>query len=246
MTKGNEITVRDVIVHDCKRHGLLSTDDESGSLTLEYSEFYKNGNGEKHHQIYVTSEEILPGSVFRMRFNYVHDANGGNNVKSRSERNEIYYNWIEGAAYYDLQLIGDDYRNQKPGIRARHSDVVGNVIVKKKGMWFPIDVGGDNTGESNGRVRFVNNTVLMMDTDSERDIGIQIFDGLESLEAANNILLQQWIHARHPRSERGVGLRAHCRGQNNWVVNGSTDVPKATEWTGTILGAVPGIVDLNL
>jgi hypothetical protein len=32
-----------------------------------------------------------------MRFNHVHDQNGGNAVKSRAERNEIHYNWIEGA-----------------------------------------------------------------------------------------------------------------------------------------------------
>ncbi len=49
------------------------------------------------HQIYMaTDESAHPGSVFRMQFCYMHDGAGGNNVKSRSERNEIYYNWIEG------------------------------------------------------------------------------------------------------------------------------------------------------
>ena len=41
-----------------------------------------------------------------MRFSYVHDANGGNSVKSRAARNEIHYNWIEGALYHELDLIG--------------------------------------------------------------------------------------------------------------------------------------------
>jgi hypothetical protein len=43
-----------------------------------------------------------PGSVFRLQYCFVHDANGGNNVKSRAERNEIYYNWLEGAVYHEL------------------------------------------------------------------------------------------------------------------------------------------------
>ena len=34
--------------------------------------------------------------------------NGGNAVKSRAQRNEIYYNWIEGAVYHELELIGPD------------------------------------------------------------------------------------------------------------------------------------------
>jgi hypothetical protein len=41
-----------------------------------------------------TDQTAYPGAVFRMQHSYVHDANGGNNVKSRAERNEIYYNWI--------------------------------------------------------------------------------------------------------------------------------------------------------
>ena len=49
-----------------------------------------------------------PGSVFRMEHCWVHDGNGGNGVKSRAERNEIYYNWIEGSYYHELELIGPD------------------------------------------------------------------------------------------------------------------------------------------
>jgi hypothetical protein len=34
---------------------------------------------------------------------------GGNAVKTRAQRNEIYYNWIEGSQYPELSLIGPDW-----------------------------------------------------------------------------------------------------------------------------------------
>ena len=62
--KADQVVVRNVIVHECGRHGLLGTDDDSGSLTLEYSEFYANGGGLYYHQIYMaTDESTYPGSV---------------------------------------------------------------------------------------------------------------------------------------------------------------------------------------
>src|SRR6185503_6192119 len=76
---------------------------------LEYVEVHHCGGGTGDHQIYMASDEVAhPGAVFRMQYCYVHDANGGNSVKSRAERNEIYYNWIEGALYHELELIGPD------------------------------------------------------------------------------------------------------------------------------------------
>ena len=97
------------MVHDCPRQGILGADNDSGSLTLERVEVHHCGGGTQDHQIYMASDEVAhPGSVFRMQSCWIHDANGGNNVKSRAERNEIYFNWIEGAFYHELELIGPD------------------------------------------------------------------------------------------------------------------------------------------
>ena len=91
------IVLRDMLIHDCPNHGVLSADDDSGSLTVEHSELYRNGEGGRHHQIYATSDQRKhPGSVFRLQHSFIHHGNGGNNVKSRAERNEIYFNWIRG------------------------------------------------------------------------------------------------------------------------------------------------------
>ena len=130
---GDDITLRDSVIHDCPRHGLLGADTDSGSLLMEYVEVFKCGGGTQDHQVYMATDEMThPGAVFRMQYCFLHDGNGGNNVKSRAERNEIYYNWIEGALYHELELIGPDPAGGAPEILKREdSDVVGNVLWQK-------------------------------------------------------------------------------------------------------------------
>ena len=101
-------------------------------LTMEYVEVYACGGGTQHHQIYMaTDETTYPGSVFRMQHCYVHDGNGGNNVKSAPNATRSTHNWIEGALYHELELIGPD--GQDPALAREDSDVVGNVLVKTRG-----------------------------------------------------------------------------------------------------------------
>jgi hypothetical protein len=152
------ITIRDTVVHDCPGHGILGADSDAGSLTLEYSEVYRTGSGSRRHGIYMaTDETVYPGAVFRMQHCYVHDMNGGHAVKSRAERNEIYYNWIEGAYYRELELIGPD--GQAPSRAREDSDVVGNVLVHR-GTTSTVRIGGDGTGDTSGRYRFAWNTFI--------------------------------------------------------------------------------------
>ena len=90
---GDQLVLRDSVVHGCAAHGVLGADQGSGSLLMEYVEVYACGNGTSQHQVYMATDEIAhPGSVFRMQYCYLHDAVGGNNVKSRAQRNEIYFN----------------------------------------------------------------------------------------------------------------------------------------------------------
>src|SRR3546814_19046480 len=89
----------------------------SSDLTLEYSEIFNSGDGTRRHSIYMQSDEVAyPGSVFRMKYNYVHSPTGGVLVRVRHERAEIYYNWIEGDAsngYGEVELIGPDCETQR-------------------------------------------------------------------------------------------------------------------------------------
>ncbi len=246
--QARDLTVRDCLITHC-RNGILGADQGSGSLLLEYTEIAHCGEGGSAHQVYMATDEVNnPGSVFRMQHCYIHSGNGGNNVKSRAERNEIYYNWIEGAFYHELELIGPDAAADggNPHLIREDSDVVGNVLIKKltaagnNPNFYVIRIGGDGTGETHGRYRFLNNTIIAGSGDVFR-----MFDALESVEIQNNVLYNpSGVLAFHRTVEADwVTGEAVISGRNNWVQIGTLRIP--TQLVGTISGAAPGFVDIE-
>ncbi|MCC6877299.1 MAG: hypothetical protein IT378_23540, partial [Sandaracinaceae bacterium] len=243
---GHDLVLRDLVIHGCPNHGIEGGGSGGGDLTLDHVEIYDSGEGTQHHQVYVSSDEVMhPGSRFRMQYCYIHDGNGGNNVKSRHERNEIYFNWIEGAFYHELELIGPD--PDDAGVAEdeaiENSDVAGNVLVKGGGHgdFWVVRFGGDGTGQTFGRYRFVNSTVILAGTSA----GVfRLFDGIDTLEAHNNVFFRNGAGSgRMVRDVETEWLSTRLiAGANNWVSSGIGDVP--SEWTGTITGGDPGFEDL--
>lgn len=240
--RAHDITIRNTAIHDCPQHGILGGDNGSGSLTLDATEVYRCGAGDQKHQIYMaTDENAHPGAVFRMQNCYIHDGNGGNGVKTRAERNEIYYNWIEGSYYHELELIGPDPQGGIDERRAREdSDVVGNVIRKggKNPNHVTIRAGGDGTGQTYGRYRFVNNTILLA---KGSGAVFRLFTGLESLEMHNNVIFREGgggVQVRRLDSIDWASGREIIEGTNNWIPQGSSDVPAG--WRSTLTGTDPG------
>lgn len=257
----HDVVVRDSVIHDCPAHGVLGADIGSGSFTLEYNEIYNAGQGTQRHAIYVASDEVAyPGSVFRMRYNYVHDGKGGNLLKSRHERNEIYYNWFEGAAYQEMELIGPDCEAQAdnpgwtPGLKTENSDVVGNVVVHTSTGWpNALRIGGDLNGRNMGHVRLVNNTILLDRSGSVNAVLVQLGQG--RLEMHNNVFYQSKgtspaIVRENPATDVDVPFCApldrepwvlgrKVTGSNNWVQTNAALVPGASEWSGTLKGGNP-------
>ena len=247
--KANGITLRDDVIHDCPRHGILGTDQESGSLLMEYVEVYaagseRSGEALKHPVYIATDEKMYPKSVFRMQHCYVHDANGGNSVKSRAERSEIYGNWLEGAQYYEIELIGpDDDSGDTVTAPREDGDVVGNVLFQTKSTSYVVRVGGDGTGRTGGRYRFVNNTFILGSHPNNAG-ALRASYALDSLELYNNVFSKAsgpmdylvretdltWISGRQ------------IAGANNYITQGSGNIPATL--TGNILGTNPGFVDL--
>ncbi len=239
--KGDDLTVRNALVHDCRQHGVLSNDDEAGSLTIEYSEVFNCGNGEQKHQVYVTANsEQYPNAVFRLQNSYVHDGKGGNNVKSRARRNEIYYNWVEGALYHALDLIGPDNGERFGGPR-EDSDVVGNVLWVTS-EWQAARMGGDGTGATGGRYRFVNNTIIMA---GPSEVALRLQEEVESLELHNNVFFRPGggeIDLVRESDMTWVGQGPGLVGSNNWVQDGWG---AAEGLAGTLRGADPGFRDFE-
>lgn len=236
----DDVTVRDSVIHDCPAQGILGADTGSGSLTLEQVEVHHCGEGTRKHQIYVaTDEEMYPNAVFRMQHCYVHDANGGNNVKSRAGRNEIYFNWIEGATYHELELIGSEEFAEN--VLREDSDVVGNVLRKTSGS-FVVRIGGDGAGETNGRYRFVNNTII---ANAATKTIFRLFDGLESVEMHNNVFVgvagRSLTLLRDAEAKWAKG-HAIIGGSNNWVPTGMNT---PAQWTNTRSGTNPGFVNAS-
>jgi hypothetical protein len=243
--QGHGITIRNSYIHDCPAHGIASADDGSGSLTLEYSEVAHSGAADTRHPIYAETDPVAhPGAVFRMQHCFIHDANGGNLVKSRAERNEIYYNWLEQSPYRELELIGADSSDAPP--RRMDSDVVGNVIYKTA-VGFDagaIRVGHDWTEPSglpgsHGRYRFVANTIVM--PSGLTGPVIKAEGAIESIEMHDNVFHAPGtalVILRDNASDAAqwtTGTR-EVAGSYNWVTSGST-VP--AEWTNTLSGASP-------
>jgi hypothetical protein len=234
----DHIVIADTLIRDCPRNGLLGADTDSGSLTLERVEVTRCGEGLYHHGIYMATG--LPGAVFRMQHCYIHDITGGNAVKSRANRNEIYYNWIEGGFYHELELIGpDDGTGGLPDSPREDSDVVGNVLVKRSDFPSLVRVGGDGTGQSWGRYRFVNNTFVARHANASV---IRAFDGLESIELHNNLFVNTGGSMTLIRTVEADWRDGQViAGSNNWIQNGAT-VPAGLQ--GTIQGSDPGLADL--
>ncbi len=236
----HDITLRSSVVHDCPGHGLLGADEGSGTLLLEYTEFYHCGNGDQHHTVYMATDETrYPGSVFRMQHCYIHDSRGGHSVKSRAERNEIYFNWIEGGLYHELELIGAD--GQAAELAREDSDVVGNVL-RKTNDSYSVRIGGDGTGDSGGRYRFVNNTFLLQE--QARPV-LRLFDRVQSLEVHNNVFYRAGgkpVQALRTERVSWTEGRPILIGLNNWLTTGS-EFPE--EWFGTELGDDPKFMDVS-
>jgi hypothetical protein len=234
--KGDDVTIRDVFVHDCPNHGILGTDSESGSLTMEFVEVTRCGNDLYEHQVYIaTDESMYPGSVFRLQHSYIHDANGGNDVKSRAERNEIYFNWIDGPMFHTLDLIGPD--GQDPGLAREDSDIVGNVLIQRT-EWNVGRFGGDGTADTGGRYRFAYNTVIM----GPDATAFWIRDGIESLAVHDNVFLAEGSPEMLTDDAAWTSGSAQWSGQRNFVQSG---IEAPSFFTDTISGADPMFVDLT-
>lgn len=239
--QARDVTYRDIKVFDCARHGLLSHDYNSGNLTISYAEFTRIGgiytNENTKHPIYITSsQDTLPGSRCRVEYTYVHDNRSGDSVKSRCERNEIYYNWLEGAQFYELELIGPDEGSGGMGRRC-DSDIVGNVLLGHHG--YIVRMGSDAADSSLGRYRFVNNSLISFNASNagiSRHLGF-----IESVEFINNIIYAVGSSLRLHRVDGSWVTGAEViSGTNNWMSSNINSSLAASAGAALIASSVRG------
>jgi hypothetical protein len=186
--EAHEVTLRDVLITDCPNNGVLGTDRNSGSLTLERVVITGSGCdpspgvgmscGDVSHPVYVaTDAKAFPEARLRIIDSLIQDNNAGVAIRSRAGRLEIYHSWIRVANSRETRAVdiyGFDGRDGEAPVQASlvhpiHADLVGNVFlvdaattranaVIRTGSDFQP---GENNANTYGRVRLVHNTFVV-------------------------------------------------------------------------------------
>jgi MYXO-CTERM domain-containing protein len=232
----DDVTVSDNLIHD-NQDGIMN--DGPGTFTIANNEIYKNGANDGYtHNLY------LGGDAVRLVGNYIHDSNGGQNVKIRSHYAELLYNYVFHAGNYEIDLIQAPADTDKP-----NSNVVliGNVVVRNPQAandGQTILFGSDNPGETgrNGSLYAINNTFVMTAGTNS------LVHALAPAAASKIYLFNNVIHATVAGTTIAgdAATGALVQGTNNWVTTGVT-APAGL--TGSVAGADPGFVsatDLHL
>jgi hypothetical protein len=148
--EGTNVTIRNCSFHD-NEDGILAGDNADSTVTIENSEFFKNGFGDgQSHNLYINHVGSL---VFR--FNYSHDAKIGHLLKSRAKTSLIAYNRLtdeNGTASYEIDLPN-----------AGTSYVIGNIIEQSATTDNPALIAYGEEGITTGwgsDLYVVNNTLV--------------------------------------------------------------------------------------
>jgi hypothetical protein len=194
----HRVTLRRVWVRDCVNHGVLGAD-AGGSLTLDRVEVTGSGcspqrgqtcrNGNEKHPVYVaTHPRLFPGARFVMTDSVVRANRTGEAVKTRAQRVELRYNWIDssGLGWRALGLFGYDGEDASLA-EPIHHDIVGNVLIARDQASSVARFGGDGTGDTFGCTRMVHNTVLVDGGLAAARPLIQLSFGLQGFVAFNNL-----------------------------------------------------------
>ncbi len=151
--QGRRLTVRAGYFHDSDT-GLLSDNDPEQEITVEYSDFTRNGHEDgKAHNLYI-------GSIarFEMRFSSSSGARNGHLLKSRAKHNLIAYNRLadipSGPASYELDFP-----------RSTDATVIGNLILQAEASpnGAVLSYGAEDKGRApEGRLRIASNTFVSL------------------------------------------------------------------------------------
>lgn len=179
--------LKNVLVRRCAT-GILSTDRNSGNLTLDGVEVTQSGGKGRSwgHGVYVASDQhAYPGSQLVIKNSFLHD-NKGNSIKSRFENSLIEGNWIESGTHreakYLLELIGYD---KKYDFSGQQFVVRGNTLLMRS-PGLGSRTGGDGNSGSRGDTLYENNLFLIHE-DFGRTI-VRTFQGLRSVTMRNNAI----------------------------------------------------------
>lgn len=178
--EGRDLSICRSFLHD-NENGFLGA--AHGRLSIEYSEFARNGRGDsgRTHNVYVDAGPE-PGDELRFRFNYLHHVSMGHQLKTRARWNLIAYNRMtdeaDGNSSYAIDVPNGGL-----------AFVIGNVLQK--------GVEADNStliayGEEgltphwNHRLYVASNTLV---GDRRPTVFVAVADGAEWFRLVNNLIV---------------------------------------------------------
>lgn len=191
LEKGENITVRNCIIHDSGNGFFVASSDAAVSrdILVEGNYIYDNGNvgsGFEHNNY-----SAAAGITFQYnRFGPLLAGAGGNNLKDRSAGLVVRYNWIEGGNR-QLDLVdGEDTSIIRNDPRYRETHVYGNILIEPDaaGNRQMVHYGGDGANSANyrkGVLYFYQNT--MVSTRTDRTTLFRLSTNEERCDARNNI-----------------------------------------------------------
>ena len=188
--KGENITIRNNILHD-SGNGLFVSSAEpniSRTILIEANYIYDNGNVGSIYEHNTYAEAL--GITYQLnRFGPLRAGAGGNNLKDRSAGLVVRYNWIEGGNR-QLDLVETDSATIQGDPSYRTTHVYGNVLIEPDaaGNRQITHYGGDNGTTSKyrkGTLHFYQNTLVSTRTDRTTLFRLSTND--EHADARNNI-----------------------------------------------------------
>ncbi|MFC2171433.1 polysaccharide-degrading enzyme [Acidobacteriota bacterium] len=247
--KGEHITVRNCLLHDCGNGFFVSSSQQTASrdILVEGCYIYDNGidGSIYHHNNYTAAA----GITFQYnRFGPLRTNCLGNNLKDRSAGLVVRYNWIEGGnRQLDLVDAEDsDLLLNDPSYRQTH--VYGNVLVETEGSGNRqvIHYGGDSGTETDyrkGTLYLYNNTVVSTRTD--RTTLVRLSSPDETCDARNNIVYTQAAggDTLSLLVRDGVLNWSHNWTKPGWVVSFETFLGVLNDDGTSISGVDPGFLD---
>jgi hypothetical protein len=172
--EGRNLTVRKCYFHD-NEEGILTDDDPSSEILIEYTEFARNGFGDGYsHNMYISNV-----GRFTLRYCYSHHAKIGHNVKSRARENYLLYNRImdenDGTSSYAIDLPDGGL-----------SFLIGNLI--QQGPLTDnstiISYGAESLSNPQNELYVVNNTMV---NDNGNGAFLYVRRGTSRVKLINNI-----------------------------------------------------------
>ncbi|MCC6328553.1 MAG: right-handed parallel beta-helix repeat-containing protein, partial [Acidobacteria bacterium] len=161
---GENITVRNCLIHDSANGFFVASSDDAASKNILVEGNYIFDNGVSGSIYQHNNYTAAYGITFQYnRFGPLRSGAPGVNLKDRSAGLVVRYNWIEGGNR-NLDLVdGEDSSIIRNAPEYRKTFVYGNILIKQDGgNNQAVHYGGDSGDEPNyrkGKLYFYNNTL---------------------------------------------------------------------------------------